>query len=225
MDTPTDTPPSTLVDTPKATIPEAAGGRNSRLQAWLLAALFLAPLLASFVLYYGGDWRPHGHTNHGDLVQPLRALPAVSLPTAAGGQTSPRLFIGKWTLIYIGAGDCNERCRTALIDTRQVRLALGRDLDRVQRVFLYTGECCRGAYDRSRLDREQSDLVSASFEGPTAGQLHSAFPSVGGVPAAHGGRIYIADPLGNLVLSYAADAPRKGLLEDLKKLLKLSHIG
>jgi hypothetical protein len=33
------------------------------------------------------------------------------------------------------------------------------------------------------------------------------------------------DPLGNLMMSYSPQAPRKGLLEDLKKLLKLSHIG
>ena len=33
------------------------------------------------------------------------------------------------------------------------------------------------------------------------------------------------DPLGNLMMSYDSQAPQKGLLEDLKKLLKLSHIG
>jgi hypothetical protein len=39
------------------------------------------------------------------------------------------------------------------------------------------------------------------------------------------GRIYLIDPLGNLMMSYAPDAPSMGLLEDIKKLLKLSHIG
>jgi len=102
---------------------------------------------------------------------------------------------------------------------------LGRDMDRVQRVFLYTGECCRGGYDLAGLAREQSDLVAASFDEPAAAPLRSAFPSFDGVAAPLAGRVYIADPLGNLVLSYAAEAPRKGLLEDLKKLLKLSHIG
>jgi hypothetical protein len=39
------------------------------------------------------------------------------------------------------------------------------------------------------------------------------------------GRVYLVDPFGNLVMSYAADAPARGLLEDLKRLLKLSQIG
>lgn len=37
--------------------------------------------------------------------------------------------------------------------------------------------------------------------------------------------IWIVDPLGNLVMRYSADAELKELLEDLKKLLKVSRIG
>jgi hypothetical protein len=44
-------------------------------------------------------------------------------------------------------------------------------------------------------------------------------------PLDEAGRIYIVDPLGNLMMSYARDAEPKGLLTDMKKLLKLSHIG
>jgi hypothetical protein len=45
------------------------------------------------------------------------------------------------------------------------------------------------------------------------------------VPLADAGRIFIVDPLGNLLMSYAATAPDKALLTDMKKLLRLSHIG
>jgi hypothetical protein len=38
-------------------------------------------------------------------------------------------------------------------------------------------------------------------------------------------RIYLVDPLGNLMLSYAPDANPKGMLDDLKRLLRLSHVG
>jgi hypothetical protein len=39
------------------------------------------------------------------------------------------------------------------------------------------------------------------------------------------GRIYLVDPLGNLMMSYGSRSEAKGILSDLKKLLKLSHIG
>jgi hypothetical protein len=37
--------------------------------------------------------------------------------------------------------------------------------------------------------------------------------------------IYIVDPLGNLVFHYALDAAGKPVLQDLKRLLKVSQIG
>jgi len=39
------------------------------------------------------------------------------------------------------------------------------------------------------------------------------------------GRIYLIDPLGNLMMSYSPRSEPKGILSDMKKLLKLSHIG
>ena len=39
------------------------------------------------------------------------------------------------------------------------------------------------------------------------------------------GYIYISDPLGNLMMSYPADINPKGILKDLKKLLRASRIG
>ena len=56
-------------------------------------------------------------------------------------------------------------------------------------------------------------------------ELLGAFPKYGATPVETAGRIYIVDPLGNLMMSYAPNAPQKALLEDLRKLLKLSHIG
>ena len=37
--------------------------------------------------------------------------------------------------------------------------------------------------------------------------------------------IFIVDPRGNLMMRYDANADPKGLREDLKQLLELSHIG
>jgi cytochrome oxidase Cu insertion factor (SCO1/SenC/PrrC family) len=195
--------------------PTETSARKSRAQIWLLVAVFFAPLLIAFLLYYGFEgWRPAGRTNHGDLIDPPRSLPPVQLTSANGAPLDPELMRGKWSLVYIGAGSCAARCKEALTQIRQTRLALNDDLPRVQRVFLATGPCC----DRSYLDAEHAGLIVAAA-GAAGHTLIEQFPD----PAS--GRIYIVDPLGNLMMSYAADAPPRGLLEDLKKLLKLSHIG
>ena len=188
----------------------------------LLAALFFVPLAVAFYLYYGaGSLRPAGSVAKGELLEPARPLPEVSLQRPGDGVTDRDLLRGKWDMIYIGDGACDERCREALYLTRQSRIALNKDMDRVQRIFLVTGNCC----DLSFLEREHPDLLVAELDGEAGGTLLAPFPVYDGIPASEAGRIYLVDPLGNLVLSYSAAAPDKALLTDLKKLLRLSHIG
>lgn len=196
--------------------------KRGRRQFLGLAALFFVPLAVAFWLYYGpAGWRPVGGSNKGDLLEPARPLPAVALPTPDGGATEAGLLRGKWSWVYVGDGLCDDRCRKALYLTRQSRIALSKDVDRVQRVFLVTSRCC----DRAFLAQEHPDLLVALVETPQAAALLEPFPVYDGVPVAAAGRVYLVDPLGNLVMSYSAAAPDKALLTDLKKLLRLSHIG
>jgi hypothetical protein len=199
--------------------PVESASRRSRTLVWMLVAVFFAPLLIAFFLYYGVEgWRPAGGTNHGELITPARPLPTPALTSAADAPLEPQFLRGKWTLVYIGEGRCDARCREALTLMRQTRLALNDDLTRVQRVFLATGQCC----DRRYLDTEHRGLITAKAGDEAAASLLKSFP---GAENGASGRIYIVDPLGNLMMSYAPDAPAKGLFEDLKTLLKLSHIG
>ncbi|MGB5103605.1 MAG: hypothetical protein WBO04_09845 [Steroidobacteraceae bacterium] len=196
--------------------------KRGRRQFLGLAALFFVPLAVAFWLYYGPtDWRPVGGSNKGDLLDPARPLAAIALPTPDGSVTDAGLLRGKWSWVYVGDGLCNDRCRKALYLTRQSRIALNKDMDRVQRVFLVTDRCC----DRAFLAQEHPDLVVALVETAPTAALLEPFPVYDGVPIAAAGRIYLVDPLGNLVMSYSAAAPDKALLTDLKKLLRLSHIG
>jgi len=141
--------------------------------------------------------------------------------TVDGSRIAGDLFRDRWTLLFIGPAACDARCRDALYLTRQTRLALNKDADRVRRLFLAAGPCCTDA----GLLAEHPDLIVAA---PTQGQLDTLarlIPTPDAATLADTGRIYIVDPLGNLMMSYAADAPDKALLDDLKRLLQLSHIG
>jgi hypothetical protein len=186
-----------------------------------LALLFLAPVGLSFYLYYGhSHLTPGGRVNRGQLVEPPRTMPAAALPLLEGGATAPDLLARKWTLLYAAPpGPCADRCRHKLYETRQVRTALDRDMSRVQRVFIAADGCC----DLDFLHREHPDLITVRADGAAA--IIAALPDGGGGAPIDAGRLYIVDPLGNLMMSYPADAAPKGLLEDMKRLLKLSHIG
>ncbi|WP_129641471.1 hypothetical protein [Peristeroidobacter agariperforans] len=191
----------------------------ARKQIWILVGAFFAPLALAFLLYYGVGVRPHGNTNKGDLIHPARPLPEVELPGATNQPLAANALRGKWSMVFIGDGACDTRCREALTLMRQTRLALGDKMERVQRVFLATGNCCDQAY----LETEQSGLLLGRIDNSPGQTLLETFPDAAQAPGL--GRIYLVDPLGNLMMKYEADAPQKALLEDLKKLLKLSHIG
>jgi cytochrome oxidase Cu insertion factor (SCO1/SenC/PrrC family) len=146
----------------------------------------------------------------------------VALAKPDGTRTASDFLQGKWTVVYLGDGSCDERCRKALYLSRQSRIALNKDIDRVQRVFLATGP----AIDTAFMASEHPDLLLAQVGAdPDSQALLAKFPALGGVPPVQAGRLYLIDPLGNLVLSYSSGAPDKALLTDVKKLLRLSHIG
>jgi cytochrome oxidase Cu insertion factor (SCO1/SenC/PrrC family) len=182
----------------------------------LLAAIFFLPLIASFYMYYGGDWRPVASTAHGELYRPARPLPPAELRDSKGQVAPVNVFTEKWALVYVGGGACDEACKSSLYFMRQTRLSLNNEMTRVNRVFLGTSTCC----DNDFLDREHPGLLSLDASGPEAASLVAAFPAAGREHS-----LYIVDPLGNLVMRYDTRDTPKGLLDDLKKLLKLSHIG
>jgi hypothetical protein len=177
--------------------------RNLRMLA-ALAALFLLPLATAFWVYYGTDWRPMKRVNHGELILPIRPLP------------QPEVFHKKWALVYIGNGQCDDACRKALYVMRQTRLSLNTEMTRVERVFLVTSDCCA----REFLDHEHAGLIILEATEPAAKGLLNVFPAEDREQS-----LFIVDPLGNLMMRYDVRQNPKGLLEDLKKLLTLSHIG
>ena len=191
----------------------------------VLALLFFAPLGIAFYLYYGhGTWRPGGRVNAGELVEPARPLPALALPLLVSGNTDPNFLKGKWTLLYVAVGPCAEACRTRLYDTRQVRLALDRDMNRVQRVFIGDGDCC----DLQELKAAHPDLIAIRAS-PADEPLLDLLPNQDLLPSREGAvsshRVYLIDPLGNLMMFYGPETKSKGMLDDMKRLLRLSSIG
>ncbi|MCZ8130208.1 MAG: hypothetical protein O9284_02760 [Steroidobacteraceae bacterium] len=203
---------------PPAIPPELV--RKRRIQLVLLALVFFGPVLLATVMYVGGFGTPSGRVNVGELVQPPRPLPDVALPTPDGRLSSPGVLRGKWSLVYVGEGACTSNCLQVLDDLRAVRLALDRDATRIQRVFLYEGQCC----GRELLAGGPVGvgLVPVALDG--AREIRDAF-TFDGVPAAQANHVYVVDPMGVVMMRHALPVDRRGMVKDLEKLLKLSQIG
>ena len=189
-------------------------GRGSRLILTLVALLFFGPLALAIVMYYvGGDrWRPAGSVAHGILLSQTHPLPTGVL-LLANGVTAD--FAGKWSLLYVGRGDCDDACKEALYRTRQVRRALGKEESRVQRFFISMGDAPNAGFlaaDHPGLLVMTDALATRDIVLTALGEFHE-------------GDVFIADPLGNLILRFPAGTTMKDMHEDLQLLLKASQIG
>ena len=188
---------------------ETRKGRG-RVQFLLVAAVFIGPLALAAWMYFSGALTPEGRTNSGELLQPV-----VSLTEALPESPLHAVNDGYWVLLYANDGACDEACEFSLYTLRQSRLMLGREMDRLVRVFLH-GDT---PPDTVLLAEEHGGLVTLQDDSLKA-LLDRQKPE--GLAA---GGYYLVDPLGNLVMYFRPDIDPQAMVEDIKHLLELSRIG
>ena len=185
--------------------------RVGRLQLLLVAAVFLGPLIVAAWMYYqGGSLQPQGRTNHGALLEPIENL-ANELPDSA----IHVLYQQSWVLLYAQNTACGTDCQDALYKLRQSRLMLGKEMDRLTRVFLHGNT----PPDTVFLAEEHAGLMTIE-DGNLTRLLNNKKPA--DLPA---NGYYLIDPLGNLVMYFRPDLDPSEMVDDIKHLLKLSRIG
>ncbi len=174
-----------------------------------LAALFAAPIAASFIAYHFVSPRPTA--NYGELIEPRPITPQpFTLPQ--GGRFAFQEMAGRWVLVASDTGACPESCLRKLDTLRQVRLALGRKASRVERVFVVDDL------------RPPEPRLARDFEGMVVAVTPPgmSLPLAAANDRAH---IYLVDPHGNVMMRWPAAADGKRMLKDLERLLKASQIG
>ena len=187
---------------------EIAKAKTSRWPLWILIALCIAPIAASYIAYY---WlQPSEQVNYGELLEP-RPLPRAQLYTLDSAAFEWSDLRGKWVLTVVDGGQCHAWCQEKLVYLRQVRLAQGKEAERVERVWLVS--------DENRPD----PVLLAAHEGllvvrASKSALLAAFPAAH-TPEDH---IYVVDPLGNLMMRYPRNADPRRILKDMARLLRHS---
>jgi hypothetical protein len=182
---------------------EQANLKKSRLTLLLLLAVFLLPVLGSWLLYANMGRVHLGTTNKGEFVQPPRQLDtaALGLPTD--------WFAHHMTLVYAGGAGCDDACRGALRVMQDTRLALGEQTDQVKLLYLSSGipvaDVTQG--NPGLIGRDvSSDVLRTGFDGADAPKY-----------------IYLVDQHGYVVLRYPLADDPKHILIDLRHLLGLSE--
>lgn len=196
---------------------------RGRMLLLALAALFFGPLLLASLWYRHADrWPlPQQRANHGELLIPIQTLEEIRITGLDGRPLASEVLRGRWSLVYPGAPTCNDACQHFLYQIRQVRTALGKETERVQRIYLLRAPPADPA-SLEALRALHPDLIVAVLSAPPVEeQIRRAHAA----ETWAGANLYVVDPLGNLVLRYGADQDPKDVLTDLRRLLRLSHVG
>jgi hypothetical protein len=189
--------------------------RSGRLQMLLVLAICAAPVVASYLTYY--VIRPDGRTNYSELIAPQRPIP-LDLPlTDLSGKTMPATSLkGQWLFIVVSKGACDAVCERHLWVQRQLRETLGREKDRVEKVWLID--------DAASPQPRALEGVTVNTEATVLRTPFSALarwlePSAGHALEDH---MYIVDPLGNWMMRVPPNADPAKLKRDIDKLLRAS---
>ena len=183
---------------------------RSNFMLWLVLAACVAPIIASTAMFY--LWPRDKRMNYGELITP-RPLPELALQDTEGRSVPLSVLKGKWTMVQVDEGRCVTLCQDKLYKMRQIRLAQGKNMDRVQRLWVVLQD---EAPDPEVMKQHQGTMVLR------AGRVDvSSF-----LPADTSLRdhIWIVDPLGNVMMRYGRDADPSRIKNDLARLLRVSRI-
>ncbi|SDZ79329.1 Cytochrome oxidase Cu insertion factor, SCO1/SenC/PrrC family [Nitrosospira multiformis] len=184
--------------------------KKNRRTLILLALVLSAPFVASYLLYF---WNVRPQTvNYGDLIE-VRQLKGTGLNDADRTIFRMRDLRGKWVLMSIDSGACDEQCQKKLYYMRQVRTYQNTEMDRIERLWLIDDE------------QKPSPEVLSDYEGMHVilaknSELLKEVPAAG----SQHDHIYLIDPIGNLMMRFPKDPDPGKMAKDIKRLLKVSQL-
>ena len=188
--------------------------RAGRLKMLAILAVCAAPVIASYLTYF--VVRPEGRSNYSELIEPQRTLPDLPLTDLQGMPVKAASLKGQWLLIVVGGAACDAVCEKSLYLQRQLREALGRDRDRLDKVWLVT--------DAQPVRAEVLKAISAGtpthvLRVPSEALARWLAPATGQTLDRH---LYIVDPMGQWMMRVPPDPQPAKLKRDIEKLLRAS---
>lgn len=190
--------------------------KKSQRTLLVLFAIFVVPLLAAAIMFtMRGQWSLTKPISHGHLIHPAQPVHQFEFLSLENIAHTKEFLQDKWTFVLYVPTSCNLECEAALFKLRQSIRATGKDVNRLQYLLL----------SESSTAPEVSKEVQQRHPKLLIGQLINWQTDIEKQESLETGFVYLIDPLGNLMMRYDSSATSKGLLKDLKKLLRVSKIG
>jgi hypothetical protein len=215
----TDAEPLTMTvhSLPEATLhDQAQRTRIGRAKMMLILLVCAAPVIASYVLHFA--WRPSGPgTAYGALIQPTVGLPDLTARQLDGNVLPLRALKGQWLLVLVGPAACDRACEERLFLQRQLREMVGRDRERIDKIWLITDEAPLRPELQQALTAGRAPVTVLRVPlGAVSAWLQ---PAPGHTIEEH---VYVVDPMGEWMMRAPVKPEPSKLKRDLERLLRAS---
>jgi len=182
---------------------------------WFVVLAFVSPVVLAYILFFFGNVSTF--TNKGEILSPVVDITALKLKDEKNVLMTEKTLRYKWRMISFVGSKCDEGCNARLYDARQVHKRLGKNQHRVLRMIVHLQPS--GTELNELIAKEYPDAINAFGDENTISQaLRPASKSTEN-------EIYIMDPMGNIMMRFTQEQPKKEIQRDLGKLLKASQIG
>lgn len=193
--------------------------KNNLWQLWMLILLFALPAIAAWFFYFNPQWLPQGRTNHGELIDPPRAIGSLTMQTAENGVFDWGLLKDQWTMTTVAVGRCDDKCLEQLIKVRQIRRAMAANRQRIERLLILLPDAS-GNLELPSLDGLEGTHLAV---GASADQSETLELFAVG-PATLDNSIFLIDPMVDLMMVHdMSHITSKQVFLDLEVLHKASQ--
>ncbi len=205
------------VNTPHGADPALPPRQRTARGRWgmfMVLAVCAAPVVASYLMYY--VIKPQGRSNYGQLITPTRSMPPLQLVTLEGKASPATQLRGQWLLVAVGPAGCEGACEKRLFMQRQLRETLGRDRDRLDKLWLVTDTAEVPPALRQAIGSTPPTTVLRADRAALAQWLA---PEAGRALEDH---LYVVDPMGEWMMRFPVDADPSKVKRDLERLMRAS---
>ena len=183
--------------------------KSNRRKFLLLLVVMCTPVIISYALYFM-DYRPQSK-NYGDLI-PIVKVSGKGTNIADNTILRMKDLHGKWILVTVDSGDCNEACKNKLYYMRQVRTVQGKEKHRIERLWLINNSV-----------KPSAELMK-EYEGTYFVNADSVILDFIETKEEQTKHIYLIDPIGNLMMRFPENVDGTKMGHDIKRLLHVSQL-
>ncbi len=198
---------------------EEAVIKRNRKAGYLMLAIVVVPMVLAYVMYHTGIGLTGKGQANGIILNPPRAVTELVVRESQALENIYKSEMKRWRIVVPITFPCEEACQQRLYLSRQVHIALHKNIEHVERLLVFLDED-PGSEFLEMLRQEHPGTIQVSARRSDFVNFFKPFKEFDNLATDN---MYLVDSDGWVMMAYQPQHTGKHILDDIKKLLKLKN--